>query len=129
MVRLLIFLALLIPGMAFANGSGTTIKPGDVVVVTGACFGEDAGETMASGIEKTSEITPEIRGLLMMGVCRKFKPATMVIDRVVRALVDWEGDIAFLVQARVQGKPVEIYSVVWPHQLVVLPEQMRGQPI
>lgn len=107
----------------------TAPAPGDVVVVKGACFGEDAGETMAAGVETTSDVTPEMMALFMMGVCREFEPATMVIDRVIRALVDWEGDVAFLVQARFEGKPVEIYTVVWPHHLIALPEQMRGQPI
>lgn len=103
--------------------------PGDMATTTLACWGEKAGEELAASVETTPNPTPALMFLLSRGICRKFEPATLIIERTLHALTDWEGDTAYLVQARYEGKPIEIYTVVWPHHVTAQPEQMRGQPI
>jgi len=55
--------------------------------------------------------------LLRAGVCGKLPQRTsMYVAKVIRALIDWENDEAYLVQlAHAQTQePIDYYTVVWP---------------
>ena len=63
---------------------------------------------------------------LVTHVCVTQRRVPAPIERVVRSLIDWEGDEAYLVQlANMQtNEPMDFYSIVWAQTKVE--EQSNG---
>ena len=93
------------------------IKKGDKYWVLGICKGPEAGEIYAQSVEKSNNASPALRELMQKGICGKLPRRVPVpIFEVIRSLIDWENDIAYLVQlAHAQTlEPMNFYTVVWP---------------
>ncbi len=132
-ILFIIFLAIGISScvqtLSFDNTELAGIKKGDKYWVLGVCKGPKAGEIYAQSVEKSNSASPELIILLKQGVCGKLpRRVPAPIERVVRSLIDWEGDEAYLVQlASIQtNEPMDIYSIVWPQTKVE--EQSSGSP-
>ena len=104
------------------------IKKGDKYWIVGVCRGPEAGEVYAQSVEKAQHASPELVKLLRKGTCIR-TPVKVVIhvEKVVRALIDWEDDEAYLVQLShtETSEPIDFYSIVWP-QITNFEEPSNG---
>ncbi len=93
------------------------IKKGDKYWVLGVCKDAEAGEIYAQSVEKSNNASPALRKLMQKGICGKLPRRVPVpIFEVIRSLIDWENDIAYLVQLahRETLEPMDFYTIVWP---------------
>ena len=93
------------------------IKKGDKYWVLGICKGPEAGEIYAQSIEKSNYASPALRELMQKGICGKLPRRVPVpIFEVIRSLIDWENDEAYLVQLAHEQtlEPMDFYTIVWP---------------
>ena len=104
------------------------IKKGDKYWILGICKGPEAGEVYAQSVEKSQNASPELIKLLRKGTCARLPQREVVqVERVVRALIDWENDEGYLVQiAHVKtNEPLDLYTIIWP-QITNFEEQSNG---
>ena len=93
------------------------IKKGDKYWVLGICKGPEAGEIYAKSVEKSNFSSPALRELIQKGICGKLpRKVPIPIFEVVRSLIDWENDEAYLVQLahRQTNEPIDYYTIIWP---------------
>lgn len=99
-----------------------------------ACQGENNGEVMLQNAEVQSAWNDAMKARLYDGRCQEYpKPLPGIVHRVVRASLDWEDDIVFLVEFEdEEGNPADIYSLVWEGAVIQSgadPRPMKGQGI
>jgi len=105
------------PDSEISSSTYIGIKKGDKFWVSAVCKGPKAGEIYAQSVERSMSASPGLIVLLQQGVCGKLPSRIpMPITKVIRALIDWEDDEAYLVQlANMQtNKPMDYYTIVWP---------------
>ena len=93
------------------------IQKGDKYWARGICKSQEAGEVYAQSVEKAKHASPELIKLLRKGTCFRVQGKIVIqVERVVRALIDWENDEAYLVQLAHSetNEPMEFYTIVWP---------------
>ncbi len=130
-ILFIIFLAIGISSCIQTSSVDSTdlvgIKKGDKYWVLGICKGPEAGEIFAQSVERSNNTSPELIKLVRQGVCGKLPRRVPVpIERVIRSLIDWEGDEAHLVQlANIKtNEPINFYTIIWPQTKVE--EQSNG---
>ncbi len=104
------------------------IKKGDKYWTQGICKGPEAGEIYAQSVEKAQYASPELIKLLRNGTCVRAQGKIVVhVERVIRALIDWENDEAYLVQlSNIEtNEPIDFYTIVWP-QITNFEEPTNG---
>lgn len=117
-----------------ANGDGWVVHRGDIVASLASCRGEENGEVLLQNLEQQRTWNDAMKARFHDRRCLEFpRPLAGIVHRVVRASVDFEDDIVFLVEfENEEGEPADIYSLVWEASLIRAggePEPMRGQPI
>jgi len=123
-MKQILFIISLTIGILLSSLSLADIKKGDKYWIYAVCRGAEAGEIHAKSVEKSMGASPALIILVQQGVCGRLPGKTVIpIERVIRALVDWEGDEAYLVQLahKVTLKPIDYYTVVWPQNKFVEP--------